>query len=268
MNPAKKRFGQHFLRDKGTLDRLTRLIQPAKGDFVIEIGAGEGAVSARVAPLVSRFVAVEIDTDRIAPLQELLAPWAHAAVIHGDILDLDWSPLMSEAEPGSLRTRIIGNLPYNIATAVIQKSLRLKAGVHDMVYMVQSEVADRIIAAPGSRSYGYLSIDCQHRARVDLAFKVSPACFVPRPRVMSAVVTFLPLGVDPSSLLDIRFDDIVKAAFAHRRKTLANSLRRHPRYGPSAVDALSKAGIDGGRRPEALSIDEYEKLTRAFLDGT
>ena len=265
MKPAKRRFGQHFLRDTGTLDRLVRLIEPAKGDSIIEIGAGEGAVSARIAPHVSRYVAIEIDADRLEPLRRVLAPWPHASVIQGDALEMDWSPLLNAAGQGSMRTRLIGNLPYNVATAVIHRSLRLKHPVHDMVYMVQYEVAQRIIAPPGGRSYGYLSIDSQHRAHVRLALKVSPACFVPRPKVMSAVVTFRPRGVDPGSILDRCFDDLVKAAFAHRRKTLANSLRRHPDYCPVAAQMLAEAELDGERRPEAIAIGEYARLALAYI---
>jgi 16S rRNA (adenine1518-N6/adenine1519-N6)-dimethyltransferase len=129
-----------------------------------------------------------------------------------------------------------------------------------MVYMVQLEVAERIIAPPGSRTYGYLSIDCQHRADVRLAFKVPPACFVPRPRVMSAVVTFRPRGIDPGSKMDLCFDDLVKAAFAYRRKTLLNSLRRHPEFGPVAGKMLAEAGIPDKRRAEEITIAEYQRL--------
>lgn len=260
MKRAKKRFGQHFLRDTGILDRLARLIDPANRDCIIEIGAGDGAVSTRIAPLVSRYLAIEIDTDRITSLQEALAPWPHATVMQGDILDLDLAPFLSGAGRSALRSRVIGNLPYNVATAIIQKSLRMQT-VYDMVYMVQLEVAQRIIAPPGSRTYGYLSIDCQHRADVRLCFKVPPACFVPRPRVTSAVVTFRPRGIDARSPLDLRFDDLVKAAFAHRRKTVANSLRRHPEYGPLAAQMLLGAGIEERRRAEEITIAEYQRLT-------
>jgi 16S rRNA (adenine1518-N6/adenine1519-N6)-dimethyltransferase len=265
MRQAKKHFGQHFLRDTGILDRLARLVGPAEGDCVVEVGAGEGAVSTRIAPLVSRYLAIEIDTDRIAPLQAALAPWAHATVIRGDILEMDLIPLLSDESQALLRPRIIGNLPYNVATAIIQKLLRLKTAVYDMVFMVQLEVAQRIIAQPGSRSYGYLSIDCQHRADVRLAFKVPPACFVPRPKVMSAVVAFRPRFIDARSTCDTRFDNLVKAAFAHRRKTLANSLRQNPEFGPLAGKMLGMAGIGERRRPEEITIAEYRQLAQIHL---
>jgi 16S rRNA (adenine1518-N6/adenine1519-N6)-dimethyltransferase len=260
MKPTKKRFGQHFLRDTGILGRLERLIEPVKGDCVIEIGAGDGALSARIAPLVSRYLAIEIDADQMADLRAVLAPWPHATAIQGDILNLDLHSLLSGANHEALRPRIIGNLPYNVATAIIQNSLRLQAHVSDMVYMVQLEVAERIIAPPGSRTYGYLSIDCQHRADVRLAFKVPPACFVPRPRVMSAVVTFRPRGIDPGSKMDLCFDNLVKAAFAYRRKTVLNSLRRHPEFGPVAEKMLAEAGIADKRRAEEITIAEYRRL--------
>jgi 16S rRNA (adenine1518-N6/adenine1519-N6)-dimethyltransferase len=265
MKPTKKRFGQHFLRDTGILGRLERLIEPAKGDCVIEIGAGDGALSVRIAPLVSRYLAIEIDADHMAALRAALAPWSHATVVHGDILDLDLYPLLNDANRESLRPRIIGNLPYNLATAIIRNSLRLQAHVSDLIYMVQLEVAQRIIAPSGSRTYGYLSIDCQHRADVRLAFKVSAACFVPRPRVMSAVVSFRPRGIDSRSKMDLCFDDLVKAAFAYRRKTLLNSLRRNPEFGSVAEKMLAEAGIAYNRRAEEITIAEYQRLALIYF---
>ena len=234
----------------------------ACADCIVEIGAGEGELSKRFAPLVARYLAIEIDADRIVPLREALAQWAHAKIIQGDILEMDLMSLLNDVIRTNLRLRLIGNLPYNVATAIIQKLLRLPAVVHDMVYMVQLEVAQRIIAPPGSRAYGYLSIDCQHRADISLAFKVSPACFVPRPKVMSAVVTFRPRGVDAGSTADSHFDDLVKAAFAHRRKTVANSLRRNPKFGPLAGKMLEMAEIEERRRPETITIDEYRRLAQ------
>ncbi len=260
----KRRFGQHFLRDTGILTRLERLIQPSPRDCVIEIGAGDGALSQRIAPFVSRFQAVEVDADQMPSLQAVLAPYPHAKAIQADILGLDLGPLLSESRLDCQRTRFVGNLPYNIATAVIHQLLRLTIPVWDMTFMVQLEVAQRIVASPGSRAYGYLSVDCQHRADARLSFKVSPACFAPRPKVMSAIIILRPRGPDAAENLDVAFDDLVKAAFAHRRKTLANSLRRHPGIGPIAECLLERAEIDGGRRAEDLSVQDYEKLALAY----
>lgn len=258
---AKKRFGQHFLRDTGVLDRISRLIQPRSEDVVIEIGAGDGALSVRLAPLVAQLLAVEVDVDCLPSLETLLSPFPTANIIQGDILELNLDELAAKHLGAGNRLRAVGNLPYNIATSIIQRLLRSPLPFTDMIFMVQLEVAERIIALPGSRQFGLLSIQCQHLAQVHIAFKVSPACFVPRPKVMSAVVTLHPLLPKHSNtVLEACFIELVKAAFSHRRKTLANSLRRHPVLGTHSGALLSEAGIDGSRRPEDLSVKEYEHL--------
>jgi len=258
--PPKKRFGQHFLRDTGILDRLERVIRPSAEDYMVEIGAGDGTLSVRLARSAGRFTAIEVDSDQMPALESTLAQFPGAKAMQGDILGIDLDAFLSDSYGESRRVRFAGNLPYNIATAIIHRLLRLKKPVVDMTFMVQLEVAQRIVASPGSRTFGYLSLDCQHRSEVGICMKVAPACFVPRPKVMSAVLTFKPRGVSSDTKLDICFDDLVKAAFAHRRKTLSNSLRRHPGFGPVAESLLMEAGIDRLRRAEDLSLSEYERL--------
>jgi len=263
--PAKKRFGQHFLRDTGVLGRITRLIDPMPGDVVIEIGAGDGALSVRLAPAVARLLAIELDVDCLQPLTASLAPFPSAVVIQGDILELDLGDIArAQLKPGQ-RLRAVGNLPYNIATAIIQKLLRSPLPIADMLFMVQLEVAERITAAPGSRKFGLLSVHSQHLSEVGMAFKVSSACFVPRPRVTSAIVTFRPRRRPLDPVFEACFIELVGAAFNHRRKTLANSLRRHPSLSAGSATLLSEAGIDGSRRPEDLSVNEYEQLVYTLL---
>lgn len=255
----KKRFGQHFLRDTGVLDRMVRLIAPSAQDIFLEIGAGDGALSARLAPLVSRLFSVEKDSECIPALKGALQSFPSAIVVENDILKIDIGGLLaSDAHPRAIR--IAGNLPYNIATTIIEKLLALDLELADMTFMLQLEVARRVVAEPGSREYGLLSVLCQHRAEVRLAFTVSPACFVPRPRVTSAVVVFHPLGRRWNASLEDRFREVLSAAFGYRRKTILNSMRRHPRMGSIAEQLLVKAGIDGARRAEELSVREYERL--------
>ncbi len=256
----KKRFGQHFLRDTGVLDRIVRLISPSAPDVFLEIGAGDGALSARLAPLVSRLFAVEKDSECIPILKSALQPFHSAVVVEHDILKLDIGGLLAP-EAGTRAIRIAGNLPYNIATTIIERLLALDLAVADMTFMLQLEVARRVTAMPGSREYGLLSVLCQHRAEVGLAFTVSPACFVPRPRVTSALVVFRPFRSRWDASLEGRFREVLSAAFGYRRKTILNSMRRHARVGPVAEEALRQAGIDGGRRAEELSVKEYEHLT-------
>jgi len=259
----KKRFGQHFLRDTGVLDRIVRMIAPSDRDSFLEIGAGDGALSVRLAPLVSRLFAVERDPECIPMLKNALQPFPSATVVEDDILKMDIGGLL-DPHSGESAMRVAGNLPYNIATTVIENLLALHPAAADMTFMIQLEVARRVTAAPGSREYGLLSVSCQHRADVRLAFTVSPACFVPRPRVTSAIVVFDPSERRWDKCLEDRFRVVLGAAFGYRRKTLLNSLRRHPLIGPVAEELLNKAGIDGGRRAEELSVQEYEHLAVAF----
>ncbi len=264
----KKRFGQHFLRDTGVLDRIVRLIAPSAQETFLEIGAGDGALSARLAPLVSRLLAVEKDAECIPMLESALRPFPSAVVVESDILKMDVGALLA-SDAGTRAIRVAGNLPYNIATTIIENLLALDLAVSDMTFMLQREVARRVTAMPASREYGLLSVTCQHRAEVRLAFTVSPACFVPRPRVTSAIVVFRPLEKRWGSRREDRFREVLGAAFGYRRKTIVNSLRRHPRMGPAAEELLERAGIDGARRAEELSVREYEHLAMvsASLDG-
>ncbi len=257
----KKGFGQHFLRDSGVLERLVGLIRPSSEDVFLEVGAGAGALTVRLAPAVGRLFAVELDRDVIPALRQAVAAHPSVSVIADDILRLDVVDLVRDALPG--RTlRVVGNLPYNIGTAVIEKFLYTGVSVHDLTFMLQLEVAERIVAGPGSKRYGFLSVQCQHRADARIAFKVHPGSFAPPPRVMSAVVVLRPKaqGVAPAS--EAGFLEVAKAAFGHRRKTLLNSLRHAPAVAPVAERLLREAGIDGARRPEQLAPDEYETLGR------
>ncbi len=260
----KKRFGQHFLRDTGVIERIVRWLNPAPDDIFLEIGAGPGALSSRLAPRAARFLAVEIDSDCIPPLEKALELFPSAIVIQGDILQLDLKELASSHLKPDQQLRIAGNLPYNIATAIIEKLIHTGLPIQDMFFMVQIEVAQRIAALPGSKKYGYLSVQCQHRCDVQLAFKVSPACFTPRPQVSSAMISFCPRHVDLDVACEPDFEAIAKAAFSYRRKTLANSLARNPVFGSITPALLSRAEIDGSRRAEQLSVQEYEHLARTY----
>jgi 16S rRNA (adenine1518-N6/adenine1519-N6)-dimethyltransferase len=263
--PAKKRFGQHFLRDTGTLNRIVRLIEPAPDDLVIEVGAGDGALSARLAPLASRLLAIEIDPDCLSRLEANLSQFPAVKIVPADVLSINIEELVAAEIKPAQNLRVVGNLPYNIATRVIERFLHCKPAISQMVFMVQLEVAERIVASPGSRQYGYLSVACQRFAAVRMHFKVSPSCFVPRPKVTSAVISLCPHQSIRNENFERHFEELVKAGFSHRRKTLANSLRRHHKIGPHAGRILADAAIDPSRRAEDLSIAEYEKLTSFWL---
>jgi 16S rRNA (adenine1518-N6/adenine1519-N6)-dimethyltransferase len=256
----KKRLGQHFLRDTGILDRIVRWIQPSPNDLFLDIGAGDGALSTRLAQRAAHLIAVEVDLDCIPRLEKALESFENTTIIAQDILLLDLPELIAcHLQPGQ-KLRIAGNLPYNAATAIIEKLLHASLPIEDLRFMVQLEVAQRITAAPGSRQYGFLSVACQHHSHVRMGPKVSPSCFVPRPQVHSAMVSFHPKNKPTDLLLESAFEVLSKGAFAYRRKTIGNSLRRHPQYGKISKALLAQASIDGSRRAEELSVAEYENL--------
>lgn len=260
----KKRYGQHFLKDTGILRRIFSLIHPTPEDLMIEVGAGDGALSTRLAPCVFRLLALEIDRDLIPALTQALSPFSNAEAIAADALAADIPGLIKPFLRPGLRLRIAGNLPYNIGTAIIEKLISAPLPIVDMTFMLQLETAERIGAAPRSKDYGFFSVYCQHYCEVKLAFRVSPACFVPRPRVQSAMLTMRLRPGDRDPALEQDFPMIARAAFAYRRKKLINSLRHDPRLGPAADELLRRAGIDGTLRAEDLTVAEYEHLARVF----
>ncbi len=260
----KKRLGQHFLRDTGVIDRIVRWIKPHSDDTFLEIGAGDGALSLSLAPVVGRLIAIEFDTDCIPRLEAVLQPFESVTIIPEDVLRLDLMHAVPPLMKPDSRLRIVGNLPYNIATAIIEKFMHCSLPVLDMSFMVQMEVAQRITAGPGSRQYGYLSVHCQHHCDVHLGFKVAPSCFVPRPKVHSAMISLRPKQFLQDSGFESDFEDLCKAAFGHRRKTLANSLGKNPLIGPVSNRFLRHANIDGSRRAEDLSVTEFEVLARVY----
>ena len=254
---AKKRLGQHFLKDAGVLDKIIRWIDPAADQVFIEIGAGRGALSVRLAEKAGALTAVELDGDCIPVLEETLVRFNSVTVVHADILSLDLDEYL---RPGK-KLRVAGNLPYNIGTAVIGKLLHADLPIEAMFFMLQLEVAKRIMARTETREYGVLSVLCRHYAEARMGFKVSPACFAPRPKVMSAVISLHPRPRDKSTEWSANFDELVKACFAHRRKTLSNSLSMNARFGKISAELLKEADIDGARRAESLDVEEYERLT-------
>jgi 16S rRNA (adenine1518-N6/adenine1519-N6)-dimethyltransferase len=258
----KKRYGQHFLRDTGILNRIVDLVRPEAADLMVEVGSGDGALSIRLAPKVLRLLAIEIDFDLIPMLRQALLPFPNADVIAADILNTDLPALVTPYLRPDINLRLVGNLPYNIGTAIIEQLLSSTAPIQDMTFMLQLETAERIGAAPGSKQYGYFSVFCQHFCEVRMGFKVPPACFVPRPKVFSALISLRPRTGRNISKFDDDFLMVTKAAFAYRRKKLANSLKRHGELKFAAENLLHRAGIDGSRRAEDLSVEEYENLAR------
>jgi len=267
MKPTpKKRYGQHFIRDTGVIRRIVDLIEPGPSDLVVEIGAGAGALSIHLAPNVLRLIAVEVDRDVIPVLVHALEPYPNAEVVAKDVLKTDVTELVNPYLGKGTRLRIAGNLPYNIATAIIETLILQSVAAEDMIFMLQLETAERIAAAPGSKAYGFFSVFCRHYCDVRLGFTVPPACFVPRPKVYSAMITLRPRCTARDPLLEKCFLEVAKAAFAYRRKKLANSFRQDRRIEPVADLLLDRAGIDGTRRAGDLSVEEYERLSTVYRE--
>jgi 16S rRNA (adenine1518-N6/adenine1519-N6)-dimethyltransferase len=253
MHRARKRFGQHFLHDRNIIDRILRALNPEPGEKLIEIGPGQGALTLPLLKVCQRLTAIELDRDLIPILQRAAGPIGELEIINADILEFE---LESLAATGKFR--VVGNLPYNISTPLMFHLLDSVGRIEDMHFMVQKEVAQRIVAATGDAHYGRLSIMLQNLCQCDYLFEVGPECFRPPPRVDSAVIRMTPLDTPAYDVGDqARFSKIVQLAFGQRRKTIANSLKsQFTREGIIACD------IDPGLRAENLSIGDFARLSR------
>lgn len=260
---ARKRFGQHFL-EPAWVARLIDSLSPASTDTFLEIGPGRGALTRPLAPRIGRLVAVEIDRDLAARMSaEALG---HVHVVQADFLDVDLETLLrDESRP----LRVVGNLPYNVASPILFKLLHAAEEgrlFSDATLMLQKEVADRLVAQPGTRDYGALAIQVALLADVERVLTLPPGAFRPPPKVTSAVVrlTFRPRAADVG---DARvFERVVRGVFLQRRKTLLNALKPvADSFGRSSAEVIELAGVDPGKRPEALTLAEMARLSRAVL---
>jgi 16S rRNA (adenine1518-N6/adenine1519-N6)-dimethyltransferase len=249
----RQRFGQHFLRDRGVIERIVAAIRPLAGERLVEIGPGLGALTAPLLDAAGELDVVELDRDLLEPLRTRCAGMGVLRIHHADALTFDFAALRG-AGP---RLRVAGNLPYNISTPLLFHLLAQIGHLRDLHFMLQKDVVERMAASPGGEAYGRLSVMLQYRCRVEPLFAVGPEAFRPPPKVWSAFVRLVPRETcavvvrDPS-----RFSEIVRRAFAQRRKTLRNSLRGV--LDPRQIEAL---GIDPGARPETLSLEAFAALS-------
>lgn len=249
---ARKRFGQHFLHDPGVLARIVAAIDPQPGERIVEIGPGRGALSRPLLERCHRLEAIEIDRDLIPVLRERCAGAGELIVHEGDVLEMDLAVIHGGGPP----LRVCGNLPYNISTPLLFHLLESSAVIADMHFMLQKEVVDRIVATPGGKIYGRLTVMLAAACRAEALFRVGRGAFQPPPAVDSAVIRLVPHASAPFPLPDrARFARIVASAFSMRRKTLRNSLR-----GLVSAAQFDAAGIDANRRPETLSPEEFAGL--------
>ena len=256
-----KSLGQNFLTDKNIIDRIIEDSFIDEQDLVIEIGPGIGVLTAEAAQRAKKVVAVEIDRNLIPILQETLKEYDNITIVNQDVLKTDLTGIAREYNCGG-RVRIIGNLPYYITTPIIMKLLEDRVPADSITVMMQKEVADRIKAVPGTKTYGALSAAVQYYCTVEEIASVPKEVFVPQPKVDSSVLRLDIRKAHPVELIDEKmFFTCIKAGFTKRRKTLLNSLTGVEGLSKEAVrEVLQLAGIDSGRRVETLDLQELAAI--------
>jgi len=266
---AKRRFGQNFLVDRNVVDRIIDTVQPGPDETIIEVGPGRGALTSQLAEKAGRVIAIEFDRDLVPQLRAKFAAAANLTVIEADALTTDFCELIQPA----VKTRVVANLPYNIATAILQRLIEQRQCIADMTLMLQREVVDRLTAQAGSSERGYLSVYVEAYCEIEKLFDVAPQSFRPTPKVWSTVVG---LRVRSRLAADVKDErllwQVVSAGFAHPRKTILNNLREAPgaiqellkkRGGASIV--LCDAGITPLRRAETFALEEWAILVNALV---
>ncbi len=262
-----KNLGQNFLTDKGIIDQIIEGSLIQENDLVIEIGPGIGVLTAEAAQQAEKVVAVEIDQSLIPVLKDTLKEFDNITVINQDILKTDLTELVKQHRAGG-GVKIIGNLPYYITTSIIMKILEDGVKADSITVMMQKEVADRIKAAPGSKTYGAISVAVQYYCTVHQILSVPKEVFVPRPKVDSSVLRLDIRREHPVELQDERlFFLCIRAGFGQRRKTLLNSLTGAAGLSRDAVrDILERADIDPIRRSETLDLQEFAAIANSMAD--
>lgn len=269
MTTAKRRFGQNFLVDRNAVERIVDAVSPQADETIIEIGPGRGALTSRLVAQAGRVVAIEFDRELISPLRAQFRSAANLSIVESDALTADFCALIKPAE----RARVVANLPYNIATAILQRLIEQRHCVSEMTLMLQREVVDRITAEAGDSERGYLSVLVEAYCEAEKLFDVAPEAFRPAPKVWSTVVR---LRVRPNIASEVKDEkllwQVVSAGFAQRRKTILNNLREAPesiqellkkRGGASIV--LCDAGLPPLRRAETFTLEEWALLVNAMV---
>jgi 16S rRNA (adenine1518-N6/adenine1519-N6)-dimethyltransferase len=258
--PARKRFGQHFLRDRRVLERIADALALTGRETVIEIGPGRGALTDLLVERAGRLVAVEIDRDLAAHLRTRYAGRANVEIVEADVLERELATLA-----GGEDFVLAGNVPYYITTPILFHALQ-PARPRRAVYLVQREVAERVVASPGGKEYGALTVNVQAVARAEVLLRVPPGAFAPPPKVDSAVIRVEPRPdpvVAPEE--ERRFRRFVQEAFGMRRKQMRRVLRSLAALDAEGAGAvLAAAGVDPEARPETLSPETFARVVRAL----
>lgn len=263
-----KRFGQNFLTNQLIINRIIESLDPKRGETIIEIGPGEGALTQPLLERQSRVCAIEFDNNLIPALAQKFGTHENFHLVHADALTTDFCEIIRP----SASTRVVANLPYNVSTAILQRLIEQRACVTEMVLMLQREVVDRITATPGSSERGYLSVLVEAYCETEKLFDVAPGSFRPAPKVWSSVVRVTPRL---ASLANVKGEkllwQIVSAGFAQRRKTILNNLRNAPpplqetvqNHGGASI-VLCRAEVELQRRAETFTLEEWVRIARAM----
>lgn len=259
---AKKRFGQNFLINEKVVQAIAQAAQIGPGDLVLEIGPGIGTLTQALAETGAQVKSVEIDQSLLPVLAKTLEGYTNVEIIPGDVLKVDLGEI-TQHEPFT----VAANLPYYITTPIIFALLEQQLPLKRLVVMVQKEVAERMTAGPGTKDYGPLSLALQYYSEPRLALSVPARDFMPAPKVDSMVVVCEkreqpPVDADPKL-----FFQVVRAAFSQRRKMLSNCLKSLGLSSDQVKTLMERAGIDGKRRGESLSMEEFDKLTKAYAES-
>ena len=259
-----KKFGQNFLIDPHVLDKIIRAAEITEDDFVLEIGPGMGTMTQYLACAARKVVAVEIDKALIPILEDTLSDYDNARVINNDVLKVDIAKL-AEEENGGKPIKVVANLPYYITTPIIMSLLESRLPIERLVVMVQKEVALRMVAKPGTKDYGALSVAVQYYTKPDIVLDVPPKSFLPAPAVTSSVIRCVLRDKPPVDVVDEKlFFRVVKAGFAQRRKTFANTMKTTGLSKDRIEELLAKANIDGQRRGETFTLQEFADVANAW----
>ena len=262
-----KRFGQNFLIDTHVLEKIIAASQISKEDFVLEIGPGIGTMTQYLAEYAREVAAVEIDNTLIPILKDTLKDWDNVTVINDDILKVDIRKLALEKNGGK-PIKVVANLPYYITTPIIMGLFENQVPIDSITIMVQKEVADRMQVGPGTKDYGALSLAVQYYAKPEIVANVPPNCFMPRPKVGSAVIRLERYEKPPVEVSNEKLMfRIIRASFNQRRKTLVNGLKNSQElsyFREEIEEVLNECGIPLNIRGEALTLAEFASLANAF----
>ena len=256
-----KKLGQNFLIKRGIVDEIVKAADLQEGEPVLEIGPGIGTLTQGLAQSGANVTAIELDTRLLEVLDTTLAQYSNVNIVHGDVLKLDVPSIMNH-EP----FKVVANLPYYITTPIIMSLLESRLPIERLVVMVQKEVALRMVAKPGTKDYGALSVAVQYYTKPDIVLDVPPKSFLPAPAVTSSVIRCVLRDQPPVDVVDEKlFFRVVKAGFAQRRKTFANTMKTTGLSKDRIEELLAKANIDGQRRGETFTLQEFADVANAWV---